>query len=170
MATVQKLDLRPARRGDSYRIAEMSKRWIEHGLTWRYTPSAIAGRIRDPETVVVVARSGRRLVGFAVMEFDFDAQCEHLVLLGVAPASRRAGVGVALFRWLEKIALRGGITRVQVELRADNPGTRTFYERLGFHATELRRRYYDGRIDAIEMARRIGRPTTEHLGRRRIPC
>ena len=122
-----------------------------------FRPDPIAGRIRDSETAVVVARAAKHVVGFAVMEFHFDARRAHLVLLAVEPAYRRRGVGVALFRWLEKIACLGGITRIQLELRADNEGARTFYERLGFRATELRRGYYDGRLDALGMARRIGR-------------
>ncbi len=162
MATVEKIDLGPARLSDSARIAEISRRWIEHGLTWRFRPDSIAGRIRDSETAVVVARAAEHVVGFAVMEFHFDAQRAHLVLLAVEPAFRRRGVGVALFRWLEKIACLGGIARVQLELRADNEGARAFYERLGFRATELRQGYYDGRLDAIKMARRIG--LGSHMG------
>ncbi len=157
MATVEKPDLRPARLSDSARIAEMSRRWIEHGLTWRFRPDSIADRIRDSETSVVVARAAEHVVGFAVMEFHFDARRAHLVLLAVEPAYRRRGVGAALFRWLEKLACFGGIARIQLELRADNEGARAFYERLGFRATELRRGYYDGRLDALGMARRIGR-------------
>jgi ribosomal-protein-alanine N-acetyltransferase len=157
MASVEKLDLGPARLSEAARIAEMSRRWIEHGLTWRYRPASIAGQIHDSETAVVVARAAPGVVGFAVMEFCFDARRAHLVLLAVEPAYRRRGVGVALFRWLEKLACLGGILQLRLELRADNEEARAFYERLGFRATELRRGYYDGRKDAIRMARRIGR-------------
>ncbi len=156
MATVEKLDLGLARLSDAARIAGMSRRWIEHGLTWRYTPDAIVSRIRDSETEVVVARAAGRVVGFAVMEFHFDAARAHLVLLAVEPAYRRHGAGLALFRWLEKIARLTGIALIQLELRADNEQARAFYERLGFRATELRRGYYDGRLDAISMTLRTG--------------
>ncbi len=135
----------------------MSRRWIEQGLTWRYRPHSIAGQIRDSETGVVVARAAGRVVGFAVMEFHFDAQRAHLVLLAVEPAYRRRGVGAALFHWLEKVACLGGIERIRLELRAGNQQARAFYERLEFRATERRRGYYDGREDSINMIRRIGR-------------
>ena len=162
MATVEKLDLGPARLCEAARIAEMSRRWIEHGLIWRYRPDLIAGRIRDSETQVVVARAAGSVVGFAVMEFGFDARRAHLILLAVEPMYRRRGLGAALYHWLEKLACLGGIARIRLELRADNEEARTFYERLGFRATELRRGYYDGRQDAINMARRIGRGS--HMG------
>jgi ribosomal-protein-alanine N-acetyltransferase len=163
MATVKKLDLGCAHLSEAARIAEMSKRWIEHGLTWRYRRDRIAGQIRDAETEVVVVRDAENVVGFAVMEFHFDARRAHLVLLAVEPAYRRRGAGVSLFRWLEKIARLAGITRIQLELRVDNEPARVFYERLGFRATSVSRGYYDGRQDAINMSldQRIGRPSPE---------
>ena len=159
MATVEKLDIGCARLAEAARIAEMSRRWIEFGLTWRYRQDRIAGLIHDAETEVVVARDGESVVGFAVMEFHFDARRAHLVLLAVEPTYRWCGLGMALFRWLEKIACLGGIARIQLELRADNEGARAFYEGLGFRTTELWRGYYDGRQDALSMARRVGRAT-----------
>jgi len=157
MGTVEKLDLGTARLSEAARIAEMSRRWIEQGLTWRYRPHSIAGWIRHSETSVVVARAAGSVIGFAVMEFHFDAQRAHLVLLAVEPAYRRRGVGAALFRWLEKVACLGGIERIRLELRADNEEARAFYERLEFRATELRRGYYNGEQDAINMVRLIAR-------------
>ncbi len=157
MATLEKLDLGTARLSEAARIAEMSRRWIEQGLPWRYRPHSIAGQIRDSETAVVVSRAAGSVVGFAVMEFHFDAQSAHLVLMAVEPAYRRRGVGLALYRWLEKVALLGGIEWIRLELRADNEEARAFYERLEFRATELRRGYYDGRQDAIQMVRSLGR-------------
>ena len=165
MGTVEELDLGTARLSEAARIAEMSRRWIEQGLAWRYRPHSIARQIRDPETAVVVARTAESVVGFAVMEFHFDVQRAHLVLLAVEPAYRLRGVGVALFRWLEKIACLGGIERIRLELRADNKEARAFYDRLEFHATELRRGYYGGRLDAINMVRRIGRGSHMRAGR-----
>jgi ribosomal-protein-alanine acetyltransferase len=157
MATVEKPLLGPARLSEAAGIADMSRRFIEHGLTWRYRRDSIARQIRDPETDVVVARAASGIVGFAVTEFQFDTRRAHLVLLAVEPAFRRRGVGVALFRWLEKLARLGGIAQLRLEVRADNEAARAFYLDLGFRATELRRGYYDGRRDAISMTRRIAR-------------
>ena len=157
MTSLEKLDLGPARLSETAHIAEMSRRWIEHGLTWRYRPELIAAQVRNPETEVLVARSHGQVVGFAVMEFHFDSRRAHWVLLAVEPGYRRRGVGAALFCWLEKLAVLGGVTQIRLELRADNEGARAFYEGLGFRATELRRCYYDGRQDALSMACRTGR-------------
>ena len=135
MATLEKLDLGTARLSEAARIAGMSRRWIEQGLPWRYRPHSIARQIRDSETAVVVARAAGHVVGFAVMEFHFDAQRAHLVLLAVEPAYRRRGVGLTLFRWLEKVARLGGIEwigsprhRFFGELRVHNFGPDDWFE------------------------------------------
>lgn len=130
----------------------MSRRLIEHGLEWRWTPRAVASRIRDAETAVVVARAGDRIVGFAVMGFQFSGREAHLLLLAVDPAWRRAGVGRALWRWLEVLARRGGIATVQLEVRATSSGSRAFYRALGFREGARLRGYYQSREDALRMA------------------
>jgi ribosomal-protein-alanine acetyltransferase len=157
MASIEKLDLAPARLSEAARVADMSRRWIEHGLEWRYRPESIARKIRDSETEVVVARAAGVAIGFAVMEFDFEARRAHLVLLAVEPAYRRRGVGGSLFQWLDDMSRLAGVGRVGLELRADNQEARAFYERLGFRAIGLHRGYYDARLDAIVMERRAGR-------------
>jgi len=160
MATVEKLDYGCARLPEAVRIAEMSKRWIEPGLAWRYRPDRVAQLIRDAETEVVVARDGKRVVGFSVMEFHFESRRAHLVLLAVDPAYRRRRSGETLYRWVEKIARLGGITEIRLELRSDNEQALAFYEQLGFRATKLHRGYYDGKQDAISMTCRLARAPT----------
>ena len=97
-----------------------------------------------------------------LMQFEFS-QLEHLLsaddtqlALNRIDGLRRRGVGMALFGWLEKLARPGGITGVRLELRADNAEARAFYERLGFRVSGVRRAYYDGRLDALDMTRGIG--------------
>lgn len=147
--------VRPARRDEADEIAQLSRRQIERGLSWRWNRAAIAAQIAAPETEVVVARRGAALIGFAIAQFAFPDRCVHLVLLAVQVAERRRGHGRALLAWHEKMARVDGIERLQLELRADNRGARSFYEHLGFQATRRVRGYYEGRIDAIVMEKRL---------------
>ncbi len=66
--------LEPARRADAAPIAQLSRRLIERGLAWRWTPQAVAARILDAETAAVMARIDRRMVGFAIMSFRFSRE------------------------------------------------------------------------------------------------
>jgi ribosomal-protein-alanine N-acetyltransferase len=144
-------EIRPARLADAALIARMSRNLIERGLTWRWTPQAVAPQIRDSETAVVVAWADDRMLGFAIMGFRFLRSEAHILLLAVDPAARRSGVGLALWRWLETIARRGGIARVELEVRAENSGGRAFYHALGFREVARLRGYYESREDALRM-------------------
>ena len=148
---LQEIQLESARIADAARIAEMSRALIERGLAWRWTPRAIAARIRDPESEVVVARRQRKIVGFAVMQFRFREREAHLLVFAVAPSRRRCGLGRALLAWLEKIARLGGISLIRLELRADNGGARAFYLALGYEEAGRLRGYYQRREDALRM-------------------
>lgn len=147
MSEVIKLTL--ARYADANQIALMSRNLIEVGLDWRWTPARVAQQIRCPDTSVVVARLGDRLVGFAIMHFRFEEG--HLLLLAVHPEHRRIGTGRSLMAWLEKSARIAGIFTIQLEVRAHNQRARAFYRALGYKETELMPLYYDGREPAIRM-------------------
>ena len=148
---VPEIQLEPARTADAASIAQMSRRLIERGLAWRWTPQAVAACIHDSETAAVVARTDRRMLGFAIMSFRFSRREVHLLLMAVDPALRRTGVGKALWGWLETLARRGGIDRVQLEVRADNLGACAFYGSLGFREVARLRGYYQAREDALRM-------------------
>ena len=150
--------LQPARLGDAPCLAQMSRRLVERGLARRWTQRRIADALRDSETAGVVARRGDAIIGFALMQYDFPRREAHLVLLAVEPGERRRGLGRALVEWLEKLARVGGILQIQLEARADDPGARTFYGRLGYREVARLPGYYEGRLDAVRMAQRTRSP------------
>ncbi len=135
-----------ARRADSTAIAEMSRRLIEGGLPWSWTEHRVQRCVKHAECAVLTARDGRRLAGFAIMEFLDDRA--HLSLLAVQPAYRQRGVGRELVRWLEASARTAGIFSAQVELRIANDAARRFYESLGYEEVGRRKAYYAGVEDA----------------------
>ena len=150
------LELETALPSDARPIARLSRRLIERGLDWRWTPGAIAAQIRDPDTEVLVARRGAAIAGFAIMAFRFERREAHLLLMAVDLPHRRRGLGRALFEWLAPLARAGDVATVSLEVRADNPAARAFYANLGFEEEGRLARYYDGRLDAVRMRARIG--------------
>lgn len=143
--------IRVARNADAAPVARLSRIHVEHDLPWSWTEERILKAIHHPETAVIVARAGRRLAGFAIMQFG-DAHA-HLNLLAVAPGYRGRGLGRELVGWLESCARTAGIFDVRLELRADNHGARAFYEALGYAEDGRVRAYYAGREDARRMHR-----------------
>lgn len=143
-----------ARLADVDQIARMSRDLIEDGLQWTWTPRRVAASVRRRDALVVVARAGERIAGFAIMRYgDDDA---HLDLLAVDRDYRQRGFGRRLMEWLEKPALVAGMTAVFLEVRESNRGARAFYERLGYRTLGRVAAYYQGRESAIRMGSELG--------------
>jgi ribosomal-protein-alanine N-acetyltransferase len=141
---------------DALGIARMSRDLIETGLGWSWTATRVLRSIRDPEALVLVAREGRRIIGFAIM--DFGEEAAHLALLAVDTSHRRRGIGRHLFDWLKESALTAGIAVVKLELRAGNVEAQHFYHCLGFEETGWTVGYYRRRETALRMALRLRQP------------
>ena len=147
---------------DAATIARLSRDEIERGLDWRWRPPAIRRLIAAPEVAVLCARcrfapsakTTEFLGGFGVMEYGLDRA--HLVLLAVEPKLRRRGLARRLLRWLEESAVTAGIGEIDLEVRADNNGARQFYLGEGFNRGEYLPGYYQGRLAAYRMNKKLG--------------
>lgn len=142
-----------AAESDALAVARMSRDLIETGLGWSWTAARVLRSIRNPETVVLVARDGRELIGFAIM--DFGDEAAHLSLIAVDSQHRRRGVGRSLFEWLKESALTAGIAVVKLELRAGNVEAQQFYRCLGFEEIGWTAGYYRRRETALRMALKL---------------
>lgn len=140
-----------ARLADAAAIAQMSRRLVEYGLPWVWTPQRVARQMKHRETLVAVAREPRVLAGFAIMQFGRERA--HLVLLAVETSRQRQGIGRRLMTWLEETAVVAGTFIIGLEVRAGNAGAVRFYRSLGYAETGRRRHYYCGMEDAIRMSR-----------------
>ena len=148
-----RLRIELATRDDVPAIATLSRDAIEAGLEWSWTPPRVGRAVRDRNTNVIVARDGPRLLGFAIMRYDEERA--HLLLLAVAAAVRRRGIGTALLQWLEATARVAGIATIELEARADNDAAAAFYRRNGWRRTGIVHGYYRGMIDAVRLARTL---------------
>lgn len=146
--------IRLATSNDARAIAELSRDTIEHGLAWSYTENRILEAIRSQSVNVAVVRERTGLSAFGIM--DYGDTTAHLVLLGVHPARRRMGMGSQVLQWLEASAVTAGIGLVRVETRSDNEAAVAFYRRLGYTVQGVVPGYYQGRIDALRLAKRLG--------------
>lgn len=145
------LVLGPAKIGDAPVIANMSRVLIEAGLPWRWTPKRIAAHMKERENLVVVAKEGSELVGFAMAQFHTEVV--HLTLIGVAQSSKRHGIGRKLIAWVEDSAMVAGLFRVNLEVRAGNQDALRFYAALGYQQSGRIPGYYSGIEDAVQLTR-----------------
>jgi ribosomal-protein-alanine N-acetyltransferase len=145
--------LQPARAGDAARLAAMSEALIEQGLKPAWGTARIRWHVRDADSVVLTARLGATIAGFAIMRYGEDVA--HLNLLAVAPAHRRRGVARALLQWLEETALTAGAFTIGLELREGNAAARAFYRALEYRELGQIPGYYQGVESAIRMGRDV---------------
>jgi ribosomal protein S18 acetylase RimI-like enzyme len=149
----QAVELKLARLRDVQRVAQMSRDLVEHGLPWTWTAPRVAAHVRDQDSNVLIAWVGDHLAGFAIMQFY--AEHAHLNLFAVDPLYRRFGIGRKLLVWLEETARVGGIFTINLEVRANNGGARTFYRTLGYQEVRAIPGYYSGRESAIRMTHNL---------------
>jgi ribosomal-protein-alanine N-acetyltransferase len=108
-----------------------------NGEAW--TAAQCAGALSLPNSILFVARSQRRALGFALARSVADEA--ELLLIAVRPDGQRRGAGRALIaKVVEHYSLQG-VKKLHLEVRTDNPAL-AFYDRLGFEQVGLRRNYY----------------------------
>ena len=144
-------------------MANLSRRLVETGLPWAWTPGRIARHIAHRDCIALTAHVHRRAIGFAIMFFGDDTA--HLNLLCVDRDQQRRGVGRALIAWLEQSAIVAGTFDISLEVRSSNTNARLFYRKLGYREMGHLSGYYNGIEDAIRMTHDL---RVVHLERPRL--
>ncbi len=150
---LQKHAVRLGRNSDACDIALLSRREIEYGLPWVWTPAHVARAINDQNVNVAVTRAGDELSGFAIVYFGRTHA--HVNLLAVADAYRRRGIAKRLLEWQLCSARTAGIRYMTLEVRRNNIDAQSFYRECGFETREIVSRYYRNNEDALRMVRKL---------------
>ena len=121
------------------------------GEAW--TRSQCAGIMPMHGVTLTIAEAEGAPVGFSLVRAVADEA--ELLLLAVAPAEQRRGIGQALLDEFVARALSGGAHRLHLEVRDGNPAIE-LYRASGFSAAGRRRNYYRGTAgeayDAVTLA------------------
>lgn len=120
-----------------------------------WSEASLASTLRDPGGIALLERDAVGApLGFVLARPAADEV--EILLVVVAPTSRRRGIGRAL---LTSALARARAARVaHLEVRVSNAAAIALYEQLGFVAVGRRPRYYDGGEDALSMRRRLPDP------------
>lgn len=96
----------------------------------------LRARLRRKESIIYLARDGRRAVGFVQVYPSFDSVPLSRVWivhdLFVNPAVRRRGVGEALLDRVRREATRAGVGRLMLETAVRNRAAQRLYRKLGW--------------------------------------
>ena len=149
--------------GDGIRIEPMRRRHlrevvrIEQGAypkPWsRSVFESELGQVRTGSRSYLVARAGRKVVGYAGLWFvdDPDGDQAHVTNVVVDPAHRRERIATRLMLVLADAAIDRGCVAWTLEVRVSSVGAQELYRRFGFAPAGVRKRYYENTEDAIVM-------------------
>lgn len=124
------------------------------GEAW--TRAQCAGILPMAGVTLTVARHAGEVVGFSLVRRTLDEA--ELLLIAVAPAQARHGIGSRLINHFVAEQQNEGVHHLHLEVRDGNPAVQ-LYTRHGFSIAGRRSNYYRGpdgeKFDALTMARRI---------------
>ena len=124
-------------------VAPQSGEFVDDASSWRVRSASYREWLADPRSFLLLARSGGRVVGYAVVRVmeagpeltdswrvpEVVAEIETML---VSAGSRGAGLGNRLLDEIDAALERQGITEVIVGLMPGNDGAQRLYERRGF--------------------------------------
>ncbi len=126
-----------------------------------WSPEVMVAELSHPASYYLVARpdGDHGIVGYAGLRADSRAGDGDIQTVAVAPDHRGRGLGRLLVEALVAEARQRLVSRVFLEVRADNDAARGLYANLGFQEIDRRTGYYqpDG-VDAIVMSLALGSP------------
>ncbi|MGQ9645262.1 MAG: ribosomal protein S18-alanine N-acetyltransferase [Thermodesulfobacteriota bacterium] len=96
---------------------------------------------------------GRPVVGFICFRNVGDES--ELLNIGVHPLCRRRGIGKALMQFYMEWGQANQVRTFYLEVRASNPPAIQLYEEFSYQPAGTRKKFYQGKFDALMMVRRV---------------
>ena len=124
---------------DLDKVMVVMKKAFEPRFGEAWTAAQCAGILSLPGSLLLIARSADRTLGFALARSVADEG--ELLLIAVNPDRQRRGTGKCLVKNIIERLVDKGVKKLHLEMRTDNPAL-AFYNDLGFQQVGLRRDYY----------------------------
>lgn len=102
---------------------------------------------------VVVACVAQAVIGYASLRF-VGTQGD-INTIAIAPEFQRKGYGKKLLDWMFTTAQEKGVRELFLDVRSDNTPAIELYKQHGFEVIDIRRNYYDHKIDAHVMRKKL---------------
>jgi ribosomal-protein-alanine N-acetyltransferase len=146
-----KLQLRLYQPGDFETLYQMDQVCYERGIA--YSRRTLREFLGMPGAATWIAVAGTEVAGFLIALRE--ASQGHIVTLDVSPQERRRGIGSSLVVKAEREMAAEGVRVVELETAVDNAPAILFWQKHGYRAAGIYRRYYRNRTDAFWMVKTL---------------
>ncbi len=119
-----------------------------------YSKRTLRWFLRHPGAECLVAEADAQIAGFVVAHRQGERG--HIITLDVLESFRRRGMGTALLRAIEHALAAREVRQVELETATDNHAAIAFWQKHGYRARGVFKRYYLGRVDAYWMEKSLG--------------
>ncbi len=113
--------------------------------------------LTNPLSVFLVAKDDETntVIGYGGVWFMYDAG--NITNIAVHPQYRREGIGSNILALLTDICIENSMDTITLEVRESNLPAKALYESKGFSVCGIRKRYYQGKEDALIMTKELRR-------------
>jgi len=118
-----------------------------------WTPSILENEILNPDSTYIVAKNSEEIIGFAGL-WD-DTYNMHITNIAVKKIYRHKGIGKKLLKKLIQITKEKRKETITLEVNEQNTIAQNLYLKNGFKIMGKRKKYYNGKDDAIIMTMEV---------------
>lgn len=138
---------------DFDRLYQIDQACFPPGISYSRRELAYYMNLRGTFTLVAETKSCE-VAGFIVGQKN-PRGMGHIITIDTVADCRRHGLGSCLMHAAEQRLKSSGCHAVVLEVAVDNAPAIAFYKRLGYFVLKTIPRYYQNRLDALMMAKRI---------------
>lgn len=158
--------IREFRRSDFDELWRIDQECFDPGIS--YTRMELDHYVRRRRAFTLIAETGHnetvrrkkgamaapQIVGFIVVEQD-SRGVAHVITIDVRASARRFGVGTQLMDAAEERLKAADCHAIFLETAVDNVSALSFYKRHGYSVLKTFPRYYQNRVDALLLGKRL---------------
>jgi ribosomal-protein-alanine N-acetyltransferase len=157
--------LRDYQLADFERLYEIDQGCFPPGISYSRRELAYYMNMRGTFTIIAETKTKNpELAGFIVGQKG-PRGMGHIVTIDTVEKHRRGGLGTLLMAEAEKRLKAAGCHVIILEAAVDNASAIAFYKRLGYFVLKTIPHYYQNRLDAFLMAKRIAEKSTANVTR-----
>lgn len=140
---------------DFNRLYEIDRQCFPPGISYSRQELSYYMNLRGTFTIIAESSAGKpEIAGFIVGQKQPKGM-GHVITIDIVDKFRRHGLGSLLMRAVEDRLKAVGCHAVILETAVDNVPAIAFYKKLGYFVVKTIPRYYQNRLDALMMAKRI---------------